>query len=74
VYCQVSPTPATNIEPRAFWSPEVVIEAATRYAGTLRERGECVDYLTFVPDGEPTLDTHLGEEIDGLRSFLWPSV
>jgi wyosine [tRNA(Phe)-imidazoG37] synthetase (radical SAM superfamily) len=41
-------------------------------AGTLKERGECVDYLTFVPDGEPTLDTHLSEEIDRLRSVGIP--
>jgi len=33
----------------------------------LRERGEPVDVLTFVPDGEPTLDRRLAEEIDGLR-------
>jgi wyosine [tRNA(Phe)-imidazoG37] synthetase (radical SAM superfamily) len=29
--------------------------------------GHAIDYLTFVPDGEPTLDINLGEEIDMLR-------
>jgi wyosine [tRNA(Phe)-imidazoG37] synthetase (radical SAM superfamily) len=72
VYCQVGPTPATNIEPRAFWSPEIIIDAVARHVQTLRERGERVDYLTFVPDGEPTLDVHLGEEIDGLRPLGIP--
>jgi wyosine [tRNA(Phe)-imidazoG37] synthetase (radical SAM superfamily) len=57
---------------RAFWSREVVVEAVTRHVETLRERGERVDYLTFVPDGEPTLDKHLGEEIDGLRALGIP--
>jgi wyosine [tRNA(Phe)-imidazoG37] synthetase (radical SAM superfamily) len=33
----------------------------------LRERGESVDCLTFVPDGEPTLDLNLAAEIAGLR-------
>jgi wyosine [tRNA(Phe)-imidazoG37] synthetase (radical SAM superfamily) len=33
----------------------------------LRERGETIDYLTFVPDGEPTLDQHLGDAIEMLR-------
>jgi wyosine [tRNA(Phe)-imidazoG37] synthetase (radical SAM superfamily) len=38
----------------------------------LREQGEAVDYLTFVPDGEPTLDSHLGDLIDGLRPLGLP--
>ena len=33
------------------------------------KRGEKTDYLTFVPDGEPTLDIALGEEISLLRSL-----
>jgi wyosine [tRNA(Phe)-imidazoG37] synthetase (radical SAM superfamily) len=32
-----------------------------------REQGEAVDYLTFVPDGEPTLDAQLSETIERLR-------
>jgi len=31
-----------------------------------------VDYLTFVPDGEPTLDPALGDTIDALRGFGIP--
>jgi wyosine [tRNA(Phe)-imidazoG37] synthetase (radical SAM superfamily) len=34
-----------------------------------KKRGESIDYLTFVPDGEPTLDTNLGDEIDLLKSI-----
>ena len=72
VYCQVGPTPATEIEPRTFWSCGMVVEAVTRHVEKLRERGEPVDFLTFVPDGEPTLDRDLGKEIDGLRSLGIP--
>jgi len=32
-----------------------------------RERDERIDYLTFVPDGEPTLDANLGREIELLE-------
>jgi wyosine [tRNA(Phe)-imidazoG37] synthetase (radical SAM superfamily) len=32
-----------------------------------REVGEPIDYLTFVPDGEPTLDIHLGRTIALLK-------
>jgi wyosine [tRNA(Phe)-imidazoG37] synthetase (radical SAM superfamily) len=38
----------------------------------LAQRGEPVDWLTFVPDGEPTLDAHLGETIGLLRPFGVP--
>lgn len=72
VYCQVGPTPATEIDPRAIWPSGVVVEAVTRHVEKLRARGERVDYITFVPDGEPTLDRDLGEEIDGLRSLGIP--
>ncbi|MBA7681298.1 hypothetical protein ES703_89636 [subsurface metagenome] len=35
----------------------------------VREIGEPIDYLTFVPDGEPTLDVNLGKEIELLKSL-----
>lgn len=38
----------------------------------LRSRGERIDYLTFVPDGEPTLDAGLSQEIDLLRPLGVP--
>jgi wyosine [tRNA(Phe)-imidazoG37] synthetase (radical SAM superfamily) len=67
VYCQVGRTPAEEIVPRAFWPPDEVVSAVSRRVQGLRERGEPVDALTFVPDGEPTLDRGLGAEIEGLR-------
>jgi wyosine [tRNA(Phe)-imidazoG37] synthetase (radical SAM superfamily) len=50
----------------------MVVEAVTRHVDKLRARGERIDYLTFVPDGEPTLDRDLIEEIDGLKSLGIP--
>jgi wyosine [tRNA(Phe)-imidazoG37] synthetase (radical SAM superfamily) len=67
VYCQVGRTPVEEIVPRAFFPPGEVVAAVTRRVEALRERGEPIDALTFVPDGEPTLDRHLGEEIEALR-------
>jgi wyosine [tRNA(Phe)-imidazoG37] synthetase (radical SAM superfamily) len=67
VYCQVGRTPSEEIVPREFWPPQEVVAAVSRRVQALRERGEPIDALTFVPDGEPTLDRHLGEEIEGLR-------
>lgn len=34
-----------------------------------RKMGEKIDYLTFVPEGEPTLDINLGKEIELLKSI-----
>ncbi len=38
----------------------------------IREKGDRVDYLTFVPDGEPTLDSRLSESIERLRPLGIP--
>jgi len=38
----------------------------------LQDGGSPIDYLTIVPDGEPTLDLNLGETIEALRDFGIP--
>ena len=72
VYCQVGPTPAQEIVPRTFYSPQRILAAVSGHVQALRERGERIDYLTFVPDGEPTLDAQLAETIDGLQALGIP--
>jgi len=72
VYCQVGRTPEEGIEPRSFHRPGALVEAVSHRVHALRERGERVDFLTFVPDGEPTLDENLGLEIEGLRALGLP--
>lgn len=67
IYCQVGRTPNMQIERKAFYKPEEVIHAVNKKTGEAKEKGEPVDYLTFVPDGEPTLDINLGHEIDELK-------
>jgi wyosine [tRNA(Phe)-imidazoG37] synthetase (radical SAM superfamily) len=37
-----------------------------------RDQGHLVDYLSFVPDGEPTLDENLGATIGSLRTLGIP--
>lgn len=72
VYCQVGPTTARPIERRPFYDPQLLVESATTRVEELRSHGERIDYLTFVPDGEPTLDINLAEEIEGLRPLGIP--
>jgi wyosine [tRNA(Phe)-imidazoG37] synthetase (radical SAM superfamily) len=54
-----------TIKRSAFYTPRNIYEQTRQ---KLSEMGdEPVDYLSFVPDGEPTLDIRLGEHIDLLR-------
>jgi wyosine [tRNA(Phe)-imidazoG37] synthetase (radical SAM superfamily) len=68
-YCQVGATRGTEIERRTLYSPRDVLAAVDRKLGACRERRESVDFITFVPDGEPTLDAHLGQEIRALGAL-----
>jgi wyosine [tRNA(Phe)-imidazoG37] synthetase (radical SAM superfamily) len=67
VYCQVGRTLEMRAERRAFYEPGSVFRLVREQVAKAAQVGERIDYLTFVPDGEPTLDIHLGREIDLLR-------
>jgi wyosine [tRNA(Phe)-imidazoG37] synthetase (radical SAM superfamily) len=56
-----------QITAQTFYRPEEIKKAVTAKVEAALSAGEKIDYLTFVPDGEPTLDIHLGEVIDHLR-------
>jgi len=64
VYCQLGRTLKMQVERRAFYEPENVLRDVLDKVEKAIESGESIDYLTFVPDGEPTLDVNLGREID----------
>ena len=67
VYCQLGRTIKMQIERRAFYQPEDILRDVEEKVRNAREVGESIDYLTFVPDGEPTLDVGLGQEIELLK-------
>lgn len=71
-YCQVGRTLHPEAEPRPFAAPDDVAAAVTARVETLRAAGERVDYLSFVPDGEPTLDARLGASIEAVRPLGIP--
>lgn len=72
LYCQVGATHRTEVTPRTFYRPEVLYEAVHKHVEQLQQRGESIDYLTFVPDGEPTLDVNLAKSIHLLRQINIP--
>ena len=58
-----------RVERGAFDRPEEVVKEVEEKFKKAKGKSEPVDYLTFVPDGEPTLDTNLGEEIELLKTL-----
>lgn len=72
VYCQLGRTLRMEAERRPFYGPGEIVRAVRARVAQLKERGEEVDYFTFVPDGEPTLDVNLGREIEALKDFRIP--
>jgi wyosine [tRNA(Phe)-imidazoG37] synthetase (radical SAM superfamily) len=69
VYCQVGKTTRMQVDRMPFYDPEAVCRDVRRQIADARRKGEAIDYLTFVPDGEPTLDVNLGNEIELLKSL-----
>ncbi|ASJ08693.1 radical SAM protein [Thermococcus siculi] len=72
VYCQIGRTLRMEIERRPFYEPELIFEEVSRKVEEARGKGEVIDYLTFVPDGEPTLDVNLGIEAELLKTLGIP--
>ncbi len=67
VYCQVGHTTHMRMDRQVFYPPEEIYDAVFNKIARLCESDEPVDYISFVPDGEPTLDINLGREIEMLK-------
>ncbi len=69
VYCQIGKTFKMKVQPQVFYSPSLILKEVQNKVKKSKEKGEPIDYLTFVPDGEPTLDINLGQEIKLIKSL-----
>ena len=69
LYCQVGRTTEMHGVRRPFYKPEEIFSAVNSRAKKAKLSNKVIDYITFVPDGEPTLDINLGHEIDLLKSL-----
>ena len=72
LYCQVGTTLGKTVVPQVFYQPEAIHRAVESQLQKVRAINESVDYLTFVPDGEPGLDINLGKSIELLRPLGIP--
>jgi wyosine [tRNA(Phe)-imidazoG37] synthetase (radical SAM superfamily) len=57
---------------RFFYEPEDIFREVQGKLEKAKAAPERVDYLTFVPDGEPALDVNLGNEIMRLKTLGVP--
>ncbi len=69
VYCQLGHVPGKLIDRRTFGDPRDLVREIELKAKAALDRGERIDYVAFVPDGEPTLDAHLGRELERVRAL-----
>jgi len=72
IYCQLGGTDRLTIRRERHCDPGELLADVSMTLRSLRERSEPVDYLTFVPDGEPTLDSGLGDQLRLLRPLGVP--
>jgi wyosine [tRNA(Phe)-imidazoG37] synthetase (radical SAM superfamily) len=70
-YCQVGKADKMQVERREFYLPDV-ISRQLEYKLNSLAKSDLPDYITIVPDGEPTLDIHLGELIVKLKASGFP--
>lgn len=69
VYCQLGRTLKCSAERKAYYRPDEIFERVRARAELAVKNGEMIDYITFVPDGEPTLDANLGPEIELVKTL-----
>lgn len=69
VYCQLGRTIRMQVDRQPFFDPATLTTAVRNKVARVRDGGQRIDYLTFVPDGEPTLDLKLGDHIAGLQDL-----
>ncbi len=69
VYCQLGNTIKLEIERREFYTTEQIVAEVNLLINKVKSDANPINYLTIVPDGEPTLDLNLGKTIRTLKQF-----
>ena len=67
VYCQLGRSLKVTADRQVFYDPEDLYKELKQKLSILENNNQAIDYLTIVPDGEPTLDKNLGKLIDLLQ-------
>lgn len=69
IYCQLGNTIKLEVERKEFYSTGQIVEETKELISKVDPEINKINYLTIVPDGEPTLDLNLGKTISALKLF-----
>lgn len=72
IYCQAGKTTHMEIKRQKFYPVDRILCDVEKKISQCSTAGVKIDYLTLVPDGEPTLDINLGKLITELKKFNIP--
>ncbi|MDX9928593.1 MAG: radical SAM protein [Bacteroidales bacterium] len=67
IYCQVGKTRQQTSGRGSYFTPETIYKSVVSHLALLSKQ-DTPDFLTFVSNGEPTLDINLGKSIKMLKS------
>jgi wyosine [tRNA(Phe)-imidazoG37] synthetase (radical SAM superfamily) len=71
IYCQIGITEQKSEKRAVFYDPMDLVDELQKHLEKLNIE-DAPEYLTFVANGEPTLDINLGREIQLLKKFNIP--
>jgi wyosine [tRNA(Phe)-imidazoG37] synthetase (radical SAM superfamily) len=71
IYCQVGKTRNQSLSRQDFSPPDVIYDEVWNHLAKIKQ-DNYPDYLTFVSNGEPTLDINLGKSIKSLKKIGIP--
>ncbi len=72
IYCQIGKAIKMQSVREPFFNPKELIEQVKTVLSSIQDKKNYPDYLSIVPDGEPTLDSNLGVLIEQLKEFNIP--
>ena len=72
IYCQIGKAIKIQNKRQTFYKTEKLVEEVQSILSHIKNSHEYPDYITIVPDGEPTLDINLGKLIKDLKIFNVP--
>ncbi len=67
VYCKASRTTRKTTRRKGYYKPEDIFSELQSLVIKVRKQNKTIDYFTFMPCGESTLDINLGDTIDLIR-------
>ena len=66
-YCQIGKAVKLEIKRKPYYDANELVKEVKALLCNITDNTQYPDYITIVPDGEPTLDIHLGELITKLK-------